>query len=90
MRLCFFVKKVDDGFRLVCDQRELNRIAIKNETCLPNVNDLFDTIQGSKYFLKLDLRSGYNQVRVREDVPKTVFNTPSGHFQFRVYGFWLL
>ena len=86
----FFVKKADGTFRLVCDWRELNRITIKNEACLPNMNDLFDTIQGSRYFSKLDLRSGYNQVRVRDkDVHKTAFNTPLGHFQFRVMGFGL-
>ena len=86
----FFVKKADGTFRLVCDWRELNRITIKNEACLPNMNDLFDTIQGSRYFSKLDLRSGYNQVRVRdEDVHKTAFNTPLDHFQFCVMGFGL-
>ena len=60
----FFVKKSDGSLRLVCDWRELNRITIKNEACLPNIDDLFDTIQGSKFFTKLDLHSGYNQVRV--------------------------
>lgn len=86
----FFVKKSDGSFRLVCDWRELNKITIKNEACLPNIDDLFDTIQGSKYFSKLDLRSGYHQVRIREeDVPKTAFNTPLGHFQFKVMGFGL-
>ena len=86
----FFIKKADGTFRLVCDWRELNKITVKNEACLPNIDDLFDTIQGSKYFSKLDLRSGYNQVRIREeDVHKTVFNTPLGHFQFKVMGFGL-
>ena len=86
----FFVKKSDGSFRLVCDWRELNKITIKNEACLPNIDDLFDTIQGSKYFSKLDLRSGYNQVRIREDdIHKTAFSTPLGHFQFRVMGFGL-
>ena len=86
----FFVKKADATLRMVCDWRELNKITVKNEACLPNVDDLFDTIQGCKYFTKLDLRSGYNQVRVREeDVPKTAINTPLGHFQFKVMGFGL-
>ena len=86
----FFVKKSDGTFRLVCDWRELNKITIKNEACLPNINDLFDTIQGSKYFSKLGLRSSYNQVRIREaDVHKTAFNTPLGHFEFKVMGFGL-
>ena len=60
----FFIKKSDGSFRLVCDWRELNKITVKNEACLPNIDDIFDTIQGSKYFTKLDLHSGYNQVRV--------------------------
>ena len=81
----FFIKKSDGSFRLVCDWRELNKITVKNEACLPNIDDIFDTIQGSKYFTKLDLRSGYNQVRVRdEDVAKTAINTPVGHYEFKV------
>ena len=86
----FFVRKSDGSLRLVCDWRELNRITIKDEASLPNVDDLFDTIQGSKYFTKLDLHSGYHQVRVRdEDAHKTAINTPLGHFEFRVMGFGL-
>ena len=88
--LSFFIKKSDGSFRLVCDWRELNKITVKNEACLPNIDDIFDTIQGSKYFTKLDLRSGYNQVRVRdEDVAKTAINTPLGHYEFKVMGFGL-
>ena len=86
----FFVRKSDGSIRLVCGWRELNRITIKNEACLPNVDDLFDTIQGSKYFTKLDLHSSYNQVRVKvEDTHKTAINTPLGHFEFCVMGFGL-
>lgn len=86
----FFVKKADGTLRMVCDWRELNRITIKNKACLPNVDDLFDAVQGSGYFSKLDLHSGYNQIRIREaDIPKTAINTPFGHFQFRVMGFGL-
>ena len=86
----FFVKKADGSLRLVCDWRELNRITVKNKACLPNVDDLFDAVQGSAYFSKLDLHSGYNQVRVREsDIPKTAINTAYGHFQFKVMGFGL-
>ena len=86
----FFVKKTDGTLRMVCDWRDLNRITVKNKACLPNVDDLFDAIQGSTYFSKLDLHSGYNQIRIREeDVPKTAINTPFGHFQFRVMGFGL-
>ena len=86
----FFVKKADGTLRMVCDWRELNRITIKNKACLPNIDDLFDTVQGSAYFTKLDLRSGYNQIRIEEtDIPKTAINTPFGHFQFTVMGFGL-
>ena len=86
----FFVKKADGSLRLVCDWRELNRITIKKEACLPNMDDLFDAVQGSKYFTKLDLHSGYNQVRIRgEDIPKTAVNTFLGHFQIKVMGFGL-
>ena len=86
----FFVKKADGSLRMVCDWRELNKITVKNKACLPNVDDLFDTVQGARYFTKLDLRSGYNQIRIQaEDVPKTAINTPFGHYQFRVMGFGL-
>jgi len=86
----FFVKKADGSLRLVCDWRDLNRITVKNKACLPNIDDLFDAVQGSAYFSKLDLHSGYNQIRILpEDAPKTAINTPFGHFQFRVMGFGL-
>ena len=86
----FFVKKADGSLRMVCDWRQLNKITIKNKACLPNIEDLFDTVQGSCYFTKLDLRSGYHQVRIRpDDIPKTAINTPLGHFQFTVMGFGL-
>ena len=86
----FFIKKSDRSFRLVCDWRELNKITVKNEACLPNIEDICDTIQGNKYFTKLDLHSGYNQVRMRdEDVAKTAINTLLGHYEFKVMGFGL-
>ena len=86
----FFIKKSDGSFRLVCDWRELNKITVKNEACLLNIDNIFNTIQGSKYFTKLDLRSGYNQVCVRdEDVAKTAINTPLGHYEFKIMGFGL-
>ena len=50
----FFVKKADGSIRLVCDWRQLNKITIDNEACLPDMDDLFDTVQGCKYFTKLD------------------------------------
>ena len=74
----------------VCDWRDLNKITVKNKACLPNVDDLFDAVQGASYFTNLDFRSGYNQIRIQaEDVPKTAINTPFGHYQFRVMGFGL-
>lgn len=86
----FFVRKSDGSLRLVCDWRQLNQITIKNKPCLPNIQDLFDSVQGSKYFSKLDLASGYHQVRIREsDIPKTAINTPFGHYEYRVMGFGL-
>ena len=60
------------------------------QACLPNIEDLFDCVQGAKFFSKLDLKSGYHQVRIKEeDVPRTAINTPFGQFQFRVMGFGL-
>ena len=86
----FFVRKADGTLRLVCDWRPLNSITVKTQACLPNIEDLFDTIQGAQYFTKLDLMSGYHQVRVRpQDVPKTAINTAFGHYQFKVMGFGL-
>ena len=84
----FFVKKTDGSLRLVCDWRQLNRITVKNKVCLPSIEDLFDTVQGGRYFTKLDLQAGYHQIRIQdEDVPRTAINTPFGHFQFSS-GIW--
>ncbi|GJX55730.1 hypothetical protein Tco_0285627 [Tanacetum coccineum] len=70
------------------DYRELNKLAIKNHYPLPRINDLFDHLQGLRYSLKIDLRSGYHQLRVRkEDIPKTAFRTMYGHFEFTVMPF---
>ena len=88
----FFIKKRDGSLRLVCDwrRRQLNKIIIKSKVCLPNVEDLFDVVQGSTFFSKLDLASGYHQVRIREeDIHKTAINTPLGHFEYKVMGFGL-
>ena len=87
----FFIKKKDGSLRLVCDWRHLNKITIKNKVCLPNVEDLFDMVQGSTFFSKLDLASGYHQVRIREeDIHKTAINTPLGHFEYKAMGFGLI
>ena len=89
-RRCFFVKKADGTLRMVCDWRQLNKVTVKTQACLPSIEDLFDAVRGAKYFSKLDLKAGYNQVRVEDqDIPKTAINTPFGHFEFTVMGFGL-
>nr|GFB55293.1 retrovirus-related Pol polyprotein from transposon 17.6 [Tanacetum cinerariifolium] len=72
------------------DYRELNKLTVKNRYTLPRIDDLFDQLQGSSVYSKIDLRSGYHQLRVREeDVPKTAFRTRYGHYEFQVMPFGL-
>ena len=72
------------------DYRALNKITVKNRYPLPRIEDLFDELQGAQYFTSLDLAQGYHQIRIPpEDVPKTAFRTPLGHFQFKVLCFGL-
>ncbi|GJS30443.1 putative reverse transcriptase domain-containing protein [Tanacetum coccineum] len=74
--LVLFVKKKDGSFRMCIDYRELNKLTIKNRYPLLRIDDLFDQLQRSQYFSKIDLRSGYHQLRVHEDdIPKTAFRT---------------
>ncbi|GJT86401.1 putative reverse transcriptase domain-containing protein [Tanacetum coccineum] len=85
-----FVKKKDGSFRMCIDYRKLNKLTVKNQYPLPRIDDLFDQLQGSRVYSKIDLRSGYPQLRVcEEDIPKTAFRTRYGHYKFQVMPFGL-
>ncbi|GJR15312.1 putative reverse transcriptase domain-containing protein [Tanacetum coccineum] len=85
-----FVKKKDGSFKMCTDYRELNKLTVKNRYPLSRIDDLFDQLQGSQFFSKIDLKSGYHQLRVHEDdIPKTAFRTRYGHFEFTVMPFGL-
>jgi hypothetical protein len=85
-----FVKKKDQTLRMCVDYRPLNEVTIKNKYPLPRIDILFDQLTGARVFSKIDLRSGYHQIRIRpKDIPKTVFTTRYGLFEYLVMSFGL-
>ncbi|GKC08407.1 putative reverse transcriptase domain-containing protein [Tanacetum coccineum] len=85
-----FVKKKDGSFQMCIDYHELKKLTVKNRYPLPRIDDLFDQLQRSRIYSKIDLRSGYHQLRVREeDILKTSFRTRYSHYEFQVMSFGL-
>jgi hypothetical protein len=85
-----FVKKKDDSLRLCVDYRPLNVVTIKNKYPLPHIDVLFDQLVGARVFSKIDLRSGYHQIKIHPcDIPKTIFSARYGVYEYLVISFGL-
>jgi hypothetical protein len=81
-----FVEKKDGTQWMCVDYRSLNEVTIKNKYPLPRIEDLFDQLKGASVFTKIDLRSGYHQLKIRElDIPKTVFHTRYGLYEYTIF-----
>ena len=84
-----FMKKKDGTMRMCIDYRSLNAVTIKNKYPLPHIEDLFNQLKEAKFFLKIDLRPGYYQLKIRpQDTSKTVFVSRYGLYEFFGYVFW--
>ena len=78
-----FVKKKDGILRVCIDYRKLNKVIVKNKYPLPRIDDLFDQMRGARVFSKIDLRSGYHQLRIKDEyIHKTNLRTRYGHYEF--------
>ena len=85
-----FVKRKDGTLWMCIDYQQINKVSVKNKYLLPRLEVLFDQLKGASVFSKIDLRSGYYQLRVKDvDVPKTTFRTMYGHYEFLVMPFGL-
>ena len=86
-----FAKKKEKILRLCIDYRRLNGVTIKNRYHLPRIDDLFNQLRGARVYSKIDLRTGYHQLRIKEaDIRKTAFRTRYGHFEFIMMPFVLM
>ena len=85
-----FLRKKDGSIRMCIGYRKLNKVTIKNKYPIPRIDDLFNQFQRASHFSKIDFRSSYHQLRVRDsDIPKTTFKTRYGHYEFVVMSFGL-